>query len=420
MATTSRSAALPVSMAAFQKLIQALTPNITLCVRGRHAVGKSEGVYQAATKISNDFYKSDEWQQVLKAEKNDLPAELKDHNYDLGLPVIERRLSQMTEGDIIGLPRLKDHEGGSYTSTQFKPCDWLVYACRFPVVLFLDERNRALEGVKQAVFQLTDSKAFYGYKLHPDTRIVIAENVGDSYQVNECDPAEVSRCATVTLEPSLDEWVSYAKEHCHHATIEFIKTEGGLKVLEHTDTFEPNMKYPDRRSWFKLDQMLQKQGLFERANDHVFYVVACSMLGVTVGKAFTDFCRAYQFAVSAEDILKNWVETKKRISNGAGNPTNEKWIECSEKLVNFIDQTYKASKSLDENQVENLAKFLKECPPEIRVKLFGTIQKIPSLLLPIFPHIRDDIMKAASDEYKPKANQNATQQQDPSQRGGKK
>ena len=42
-------------------------------LRGRHGVGKSEVVYQVAE--------------------------------DLGLPVVERRASQMTEGDLIGLPK---------------------------------------------------------------------------------------------------------------------------------------------------------------------------------------------------------------------------------------------------------------------------------------------------------------------------
>ena len=43
-----------------------------ILIRGRHGVGKSEVVYQLA--------------------------------HDLGLPVVERRASQMTEGDLLGMP----------------------------------------------------------------------------------------------------------------------------------------------------------------------------------------------------------------------------------------------------------------------------------------------------------------------------
>jgi len=54
-------------------------------LRGRHGVGKSEVVYQIAK--------------------------------DLNLPVVERRASQMTEGDLVGLPTIADD------STQFNPPD---------------------------------------------------------------------------------------------------------------------------------------------------------------------------------------------------------------------------------------------------------------------------------------------------------
>jgi MoxR-like ATPase len=57
-----------------------------LLLRGRHGIGKSQVVYQIA------------------AER--------------GLPVIERRASQMTEGDLVGLPVV------SGDSTKWNPPDW--------------------------------------------------------------------------------------------------------------------------------------------------------------------------------------------------------------------------------------------------------------------------------------------------------
>ena len=46
-----------------------------ILIRGRHGIGKSELVYQKAK--------------------------------ELGLPVVERRASQMTEGDLLGLPKVE-------------------------------------------------------------------------------------------------------------------------------------------------------------------------------------------------------------------------------------------------------------------------------------------------------------------------
>ena len=70
-------------------------------IRGRHGVGKSEIVYQTAAAIA--------------------------------MPVVERRASQMTEGDLVGLPSTDGN------TTSFNPPDWFKTACEQPVVLFLDE-----------------------------------------------------------------------------------------------------------------------------------------------------------------------------------------------------------------------------------------------------------------------------------------
>jgi MoxR-like ATPase len=127
-------------------------------LRSRHGVGKSSCVYAYA-----------------------------EH---LGMPVIERRASQMTEGDLLGLPKL---EGGK---TEWIPPAWLKEACDNPVVLFIDEIDRATVEVRQGFFELTDSRKIAGWELHPNTLIFAAVNGGEhgaQYQVGEMDPAELDR-----------------------------------------------------------------------------------------------------------------------------------------------------------------------------------------------------------------------------------
>ena len=122
-----------------------VTPYVTavrkpVLVRGRHGVGKSQVVYQLAKQI--------------------------------GLPVIERRASQMTEGDLLGLPSTD----GNVTS--WNPPEWYKTACTHPVVLFLDEVDRATVEVRQGIFELTDSRKLAGFALHQDTLIFAAVNGG--------------------------------------------------------------------------------------------------------------------------------------------------------------------------------------------------------------------------------------------------
>ena len=112
-----------------------LDSKLPVLIRGRHGVGKSEVVYQIAAARE--------------------------------LPVVERRASQMTEGDLLGLPDTADTEINGRKATTWNAPDWLVTACEQPVMLFLDEVDRATVEVRQGLFELTDSRKLNGWKLHP-------------------------------------------------------------------------------------------------------------------------------------------------------------------------------------------------------------------------------------------------------------
>ena len=137
-----------------------VVPHVTavrkpVLVRGRHGVGKSQVVYQFAGGVD--------------------------------LPVVERRASQMTEGDLMGLPSVNGN------STSWNPPDWFKTACEQAVLLFMDEIDRATIEVRQGIFELTDSRKLNGHRLHEDTVIFGAVNGGihgAQYQVGEFDPAE--------------------------------------------------------------------------------------------------------------------------------------------------------------------------------------------------------------------------------------
>ena len=149
-----------------------LAARLPILIRGRHGVGKSEVVYMIAAQE--------------------------------GLPVVERRASQMTEGDLLGLPDTAETSISGRKSTTWNAPDWLVTACEEPVVLFLDEVDRATVEVRQGLFELTDSRKINGWNLHAETLIVAAVNGGEhgsQYQVGEMDPAELDRLGLYQPEP---------------------------------------------------------------------------------------------------------------------------------------------------------------------------------------------------------------------------
>ena len=188
-----------------------------ILLRGRHGVGKSQVVYQFAETV--------------------------------GLPIVERRASQMTEGDLIGLPSVDNGR------TSWNPPDWFKSACEQPVVLFLDEVDRATIEVRQGIFELTDSRKLNGHHLHEDTLIFAAINGGEhgaQYQVGDMDPAELDRWTVFDVEPSIEDWLEWGKENVSQITWDFVNQN--RQHLEHEGEFEPNKVYPSRRSWDRFDE----------------------------------------------------------------------------------------------------------------------------------------------------------------------
>ena len=106
-------------------------------------------------------------------------------------------LGQMSDpGDLIGLPRLNEETG----KTDFMPPYWFP-TDGVPIVLFLDELNRARPEMLQTVMDLVLNRKLAGRQLPEGSRIISAVNAGEQYQVGELDPALVSRFNIYTLRP---------------------------------------------------------------------------------------------------------------------------------------------------------------------------------------------------------------------------
>ena len=318
-----------VDFATFSQIVTHVT-NVRkpVLLRGRHGIGKSTVVYQFA------------------GSKN--------------MEVVERRASQMTEGDLVGLPSVDNN------STRFNPPDWFKAACDRPVVLFLDEVDRATLEVRQGIFELTDSRKLNGHKLHDDTLIFAAVNGGEhgaQYQVGEMDPAELDRWTVFDIEPSVEDWLSWASDSgISQEVFNFINQNRAH--LEHTDDFEPNKVYPSRRSWERLDQCLAQAGLLEEASPALFNLTA-AFVGFEAAVAFNDFVQNYDRQVSTEDILIKGDFTKLA---DFGINDHTAIIDKFEAENTFKDE-------LPQEQIDNLARYFIMLPSEVAMKLWTVMGK---------------------------------------------
>ena len=315
----------------FKTFLQ-VVPHVTairkpVLLRGRHGIGKSQVVYQLADA--------------------------------LGLPVVERRASQMTEGDLVGLPKTD----GDVTS--FCPPDWFKTACDSPVVLFLDEVDRATIEVRQGIFELTDSRKLNGHHLHTKTVVFAAINGGEhgeSYQVNEMDPAELDRWSVWDIEPTVEDWLAWGKENVDGLIWDFINQN--RNHLEHAGDIEPNKRYPSRRSWHRLNDVLAKADLLEEASPAMFNL-AQSFVGFEAAVAFNDFAKNYERVVTVEQLLKG-----ERVEALEAFSLNE---HCA--MIEKVEAEEICKKELSDEEIANLANYFITLPSEAAMKLWGVISQ---------------------------------------------
>ena len=297
---------------------------LPVLLRGRHGVGKSQVVYQLAA--------------------------------NAGLPVVERRASQMTEGDLVGLPSIDGNR------TTFNPPDWFKQACEEPVCLFLDEVDRATLEVRQGIFELTDSRKLNGHHLHPETIVFAAINGGDhgeQYQVNEMDPAELDRWSVWDIEPTVEDWLAWGKENVDSLIWDFINQN--RSHLEHTADIEPNKRYPSRRSWKRLNDVLAQADQLEAGP--AMFNLAQSFVGFEAAVALNDYAKNYERVVTVDQLLNG-----ERVEALAAFSLNE---HCA--LIEKLEAEDTCKEDLSPEHISNLANYFITLPSEAAMKLWTVI-----------------------------------------------
>lgn len=308
----------------FMQCAEHLPSNISVMLRGPHGIGKSQGVHTLGVHF--------------------------------GLPVIDKRLSQMSEGDMIGLPKVDGNV------TKFLPPDWYREACDSPRILFLDELNRATPEVMQAAFQVVLDRQLNGHVLHPETRVYAAINDDSQYQVNEMDPALLDRFWTVDLRPTPEDWLEWAKDksrgNLHENVYNFIATNQRFLDPAAKDKTKVDCS---RRSWERLNHTLVASDLINSPENALMHNISRGFVGDEAAVAFVGYVKNFANQVSAEDILFNYDKNRKKIQ-ALG---QEKWNICIDKIEQYVEKN-----NLTDEAGVGMGKFVNDIPPELVVVLW--------------------------------------------------
>ena len=307
-------------------------------MRGRHGIGKSALVYDFSKKHS--------------------------------MKVIERRASQMTEGDLIGLPTLEQRKNALIT--KWASAEWFQEACDEPVLLFFDEVDRGSQEVRQGLFELMDSRKLSGKHLHPDTIIFSAVNGGihgSNYQVADMDVAEIDRYTVFDLEPTVEDWLAWGEKNVVTQVWDFINNNRGH--LEHTDTFEPNKVYPSRRSWGRVSKVLEQSKMLEKGATPELQAIVQGFVGFEASTTFVDFIRNYDRQVKVEEVL-----------NGKALKMTKKFtLNEHLALIEKLGASKVFEVALTNDQAKNVAEYYVNLPSEAATRMAGCLGKINNPLI---------------------------------------
>jgi len=297
---------------------------------------------------------------------------------ELGLPFVDVRGSTMDEAKVGGIPDFETSKERG-VSTFCLP-SWYVRACKEPVVLMLDELNRSMPQVQQAFFQIVLDRELGNdvdgvpMRLHPETRIIAAVNVGSEYDVNDMDPALLRRFWVADLEPTIADWTDWATaEGLDSILVEFIQQNPEHWRVDPASV-ESGTVVPTPASWHRLDETFESMAMCPEAlaggtiPSH-FYSVAMGFVGTEAAISFCDFVKNYERQISAEDILEGNVSA-----------ADIKELPASASTA-VIDKLGNHSKENEwtKKQVKHVADFAKELGGEMLIATFTAIQKANNL-----------------------------------------
>ena len=298
------------------------TQNIMLV--GKHGIGKSE--------ILTNYFQNE------------------------GMKVVTLFLGQMSDpGDIIGLPskiETKDSKGNITSQTDFTPPYWFPIDGK-PIVLFLDELNRARPEILQTVMDLTLNRKLAGKLLPTGSRVIAAVNDGEEYQLTDLDPALVSRFNIYEFKPTVEEWLNWAVANkLDNRVVNFIQDNptwlDGDTNDKKKNAYQGLDKSADRRAWKKVSDVMLKVDIIKDIHKKI-------IAGIIGAAATAAFVRSAQQnnTITGKDLLTKYDKTIKNIEKYQ----LHEFAILNESIFRFLNN---AKFNERENKLvsENLAKYI--------------------------------------------------------------
>lgn len=283
---------------------------------------------------------------------------------EMGAELIHLHLATQEVGDLIGL--LVHSADG--TVSHARP-EWMPPAdCTKSYVLFLDEYNRAHPDVIQASFSIPTARMIHRHKLPKNCFVVAAGNHNsDSFNVSDTsDAAWMSRFCHITLQPTVQEFTTYARDKGHDSIADFITDHQQMLETKVKSEKAPHeaLVTPDRRSWLEMIAPLE----LETMDEAVRYEVYEGILGTAAASAFMAFKKTSAKTIKLRDILKDYSKVRKLVKE-ATNDRDTRFDILSLATDELAQKLETTPKFLNEKSIVQLHEFFLDLPKELLCQL---------------------------------------------------
>ncbi len=305
--------------AAVDAIKLAYTANLPVMLEGKHGIGKSTLLEQAAK--------------------------------ELGIDLIVRDLSLMEPPDLVGIP-YRDGERTRYAAPSFLPTGGRG-------LIVFEEINRADKFMTAPCLQLLTARTINDYRLPEGWLPVAAINPAtDGYDVTELDAALMSRFVRISLEPCVKSWLRWADSNGVHPSVtRFIGQTPGV-----FDSPESNP-----RSWAYVSNALKA---YSGGDDGTLGVVVAGLVGQTLASAFIASHLGGEEPLTAKQVLENYPEHGATVRRWRGSKRID-LCEASSHALQVAAQSSDVVTGINEQQarLEALRAFLGDLPADISRKL---------------------------------------------------
>lgn len=293
----------------------------------------------------------------------------------IGANLIDIRLPELEPTDLVGLPYLHDSKGTKVT--KYAQPNWWPSKSKKPVVLFLDELDRASEDMQPIAMQLCLDRRAGGRNLS-DNVVVWAACNGEKYITKPIDQALMDRFVVIDLMPSVEEWIDWAeKNNVNHYVLDFIRTEKARLDTPQKLIGKANIVCPSRRSWAELGFALNNlQGDIAKNENLIHYAQA--FVGHVDAQAFVKWVKESYYPINVDHIM-----------TGTLLPINCNILQ----ITSVVDQAVAAfmKKTTSKSHRKNCLKFFINAGDEVFAAFFAALPSKAGPIIEGFPEIDEFI-----------------------------